>query len=144
MNDATSAAMGHVLRQLLAGQVDVREAARQLHDLAPRGLVLDSRALTPEERARLNALVPALRWEMVKTITGGVPDVPFGSPEHKAFMASMPRALTTVPTTVPDIRVHAHVTVRGRELRWLSRLVSVIFGPIFRWRAKRWGTGQPQ
>ena len=38
----------------------------------------------------------------------------------------------------PTHYVRVRTTVRGRELPWLSKIVTAILLPFFRWRAKRW------
>ena len=46
---------------------------------------------TQEELQTLAPLVAAVRWETAKILAPGrLPDVPYDSPEHRAFMASVP------------------------------------------------------
>jgi hypothetical protein len=86
--DPTSVAVIDLLRELLAGRIALRDAAYQLHLLAPRGFGMHASALTPEELAELDALAPALQWEIAKSVSSALPDVPYGSPAYQRFMAS--------------------------------------------------------
>ena len=93
VTDPTAAAIAAVLDRLLNGDLDVARAAEELYRLSPTGLVGDVRALTPTQRTRLDELAPALRWEMAKKVAGSnLPKVPYGSPEYRTFMASIPRS----------------------------------------------------
>jgi hypothetical protein len=127
-----------VFRHLLAGEIDVREAARRLHQLAPTGLAVHSSLLAPEEQLRLDALAPALRWEMAKKVIGSLPDVPYGSPQHQELMANSAR-WRFPPTTYHVLRIR--ISFWGREIPWLSRLVAAVVIPVLRWRRpdKHWG-----
>ena len=83
-----------ILRALLAGTLGAPEAARAflaLEGPAAHGLVLGGTVFTQEELQTLAPLVAAVRWETAKILAPGrLPDVPYDSPEHRAFMASVP------------------------------------------------------
>ena len=92
MTDPTAAGIAAVFDRLLSGDLDVAHAAEELYRLSPTGLAGDVRALTPTQRTRLDELAPALRWEIAKKVPGSkLPNVPYGSPEYRAFIASIPR-----------------------------------------------------
>jgi hypothetical protein len=84
---------GPILHRFLAGELDEAEAVRALLQLDPHkypGLVMGG--VTPEQGARLHHLSQVLGWEATKRLAPATtPDVPYGSPEYHAFIASIPR-----------------------------------------------------
>lgn len=78
---------------LLSGRLSVAEAGHELvadKSLARR-IDVALRALPASDRVRLDAVMPAVSWEMTKLLSEGrIPDVPFGSPEHRAIVTSPP------------------------------------------------------
>jgi len=83
-----------LLGRLLDGSLTPREAAQALlaaSGTTGAGLALDPAGLAPEGRARLEALMPALRWEMARLLVPGqVPDVDYDSPAYHAWIAAAP------------------------------------------------------
>jgi hypothetical protein len=76
---------------LLSGRLSASEAARALlaSESLATGLTAAAGALPSGDRARLDALMPAVSWEMTKILTSGrYPDVPYDSPEYRAIIAS--------------------------------------------------------
>ena len=122
LSDPTVAGIADVFRHLLAGDIDVREAARRLIQLAPNGPVAHLSLLSPEEQLRLDALAPALQWEMAKKVVPSLPDVPYGSPQYQEFMAKCP-TYHFVPL---------RLSFWGHEMPRLSRLVEFVFTRILR------------
>jgi len=94
-----------ILRDLLAGRIEAPEAARRLLALiGPTALGMGpAPAPVPnDDAARLNALMPAVRWEMAKRLKPDVlPDVPYGSPEYHEFIAGVPSGLLELE--LPDV-----------------------------------------
>ncbi len=87
-----------ILLELLDGRLTAAQAAGRLlaaAGSAPVGLGVDPTGLAPDVVRRLEALLPALRWEMTKQLVPGrLPEVAFDSPEYHAWLARLPPART--------------------------------------------------
>jgi hypothetical protein len=85
---------GPIIRRFLSGDLDEAGAVRELLRLDPHqypGLSV-SGELTSDQRTRLEHLSQILSWESAKRLAPEtIPDVPYGSPEYHAFIASVPR-----------------------------------------------------
>ncbi|HTX54531.1 MAG TPA: hypothetical protein VMD08_14070 [Candidatus Baltobacteraceae bacterium] len=90
MAEESGASAVAILRRLLAGALDPRQAAAELVALNLPGLAIGSGVFNAEEHIALDRLMPELRWEMSKRASGNLPDVPYGSPEYRAWIASIP------------------------------------------------------
>lgn len=81
-----------ILQDLSAGLLSPPEAAKALVATdALGGFAMAPGALPPDDRARLDALMPAVRWEMTKLLTGRHAGVQYDSPEYRAIIASAGR-----------------------------------------------------
>ena len=91
MTDQLPADALAVLKRLAAGQIDPGEAAAGLLALNLSGVAVASDAFSEDERRTLDAVMPAVRWEMAKRSNAKLPDAPPGSPEYEAWRARVPR-----------------------------------------------------
>ena len=86
---------GAIIERFLSGDLDEAGAVRELLRLDPHkypGLSVGGK-FTPDQSRRLEHLSHVLSWESGKKLSPTtIPDVPYGSPEYHAFIASIPRA----------------------------------------------------